>query len=84
MSKYIKTYKYGIAISSLLNKSVEAQILTNRNNEGFHYNLSLRTKGDHPGLRLSIDYNGYGFYFTANDCRHWNWDENRFYRDDED
>jgi len=57
---------------------------TGSKDEGFDWNLRLRTKGDHAGLQFFVELKGYLFEINLTDGRHWNWKENRFYRDGEE
>lgn len=40
--------------------------------------FGLTTKGDHPGLSISLQLHVFSFYFTLYDDRHWDFDNDCF------
>lgn len=66
------------------NKNLEIQISRFRATDIIDIGLDLRWWGhDHAGPELDINVFGYMFNIKIYDNRHWNWDENRWYTDDE-
>jgi hypothetical protein len=49
----------------------------------FRVEFEVTTMQDHAGLNMEIALLGYQVKFTLYDCRHWNYEENRWYRDNE-
>lgn len=66
------------------NKNFELQISQFEPSDIFDVCLDLRWWGqDHQGPLLEINFLGYMFMMQLYDCRHWNWNANRWYTDEE-
>jgi hypothetical protein len=66
------------------NKSFELQISKFESSDIFEVALDLRWWGsDHQGPRLEINVLGYMFMMQLYDCRHWNYDVNRWFSDED-
>lgn len=44
----------------------------------FDFELAWSKTGDHCGLSFEIWLYKWSFFFTIRDCRHWNYEKNRF------
>ena len=63
----------------MLHKSLETGFQWNpKGDGGFDFYWRFRTRGDHAGLMFFIQIWKFLFEFNITDCRHWNYDFNRF------
>jgi hypothetical protein len=50
----------------------------------FYFSINWSIKGDHAGFSINIEIFKWAFSFKIYDNRHWNWNENRFYLENEE
>jgi len=64
------------------NRFLEFQLMDSSKFIGI--DMSVSDKEDHAGLNINLALFGYEFDINFRDSRHWNYDENRWFRYDED
>jgi hypothetical protein len=47
----------------------------------FHFDITFTRKTDHAGIRLNLDLFGFAIELELYDCRHWNYQKNRWTTD---
>lgn len=60
------------------NKYWEAEFM--KDDELFRIEFEWSYRQDHAGVRIELGLLGYKGSFTFYDCRHWNYEEGRWYR----
>lgn len=66
-------------VGPIFNKSLEIEGGWG-NSRGVSFGGKFDSRGDHAGLRFWLDVYKLYFGLSLTDCRHWNWDENRWYK----
>lgn len=80
-----KFWKYGLSFKISENKYVEVEVWKDSSVINyFDFVFRWSRKGDHAGIVFSVGLLRNCFSSTFYDSRHWNWDENRWYEEDEE
>lgn len=75
----------GITLGTVFNKALEIEVEYSKVAwQLFHIGFSLSLKGDHCGPSFDLSILGFEFNIQIYDCRHWNWEANRFYTEGEE
>jgi len=73
-----------IVLGPVLNKSLEFNILYDKEWDWFYFFTSLGRKRDHAGLKIELGLPFIAISLSIHDSRHWNYDKDRWYLPEED
>lgn len=72
-------------LGTILNKAFELELEYSKQPwRQFHLGIGLSLKGDHCGPSFHFALLGFEIEMQIYDCRHWNWEANRFYEPGEE